>query len=93
MPVKSVLVNLYLPTSHSLKNKRSIVQSIIKKLRNRYNASVAEINGLDKWQYAGIGISVISNDRIIIEKIHSNIINFIENNYTDIQIMGIQDYE
>ncbi len=93
MSVKSVLVNLYLPTSHSLKEKRSIVKSIIKKLRNRYNASVAEISGLDKWQYAGIGISVISIDRIIIEKIHSNIINFIENNYTDIQIMGIQDYE
>ena len=93
MPVKSVLVNLYLPTSHSLKEKRSIVKSIIKKLRNRYNASVAEISGLDKWQYAGIGISVISIDRIIIEKIHSNIINFIENNYTDIQIMGIHDYE
>jgi len=93
MPVKSVLVNLYLPTSHSLKEKRSIVKSIIKKLRNRYNASVAEISGLDKWQYAGIGISVISIDRIIIEKIHSNIINFIENNYTDIQIMGIQNYE
>ncbi|TSA23419.1 DUF503 domain-containing protein [bacterium] len=93
MSVKSVLVNLYLPTSHSLKEKRSIVKSIIKKLRNRYNASVAEISGLDKWQYAGIGISVISIDRIIIEKIHSNIINFIENNYTDIQIMEIQDYE
>ncbi len=93
MPVKSVLVNLYLPTSHSLKEKRSIVKSIIKKPRNRYNASVAEISGLDKWQYAGIGISVISIDRIIIEKIHSNIINFIENNYTDIQIMGIQNYE
>jgi len=93
MSVKSVLVNLYLPTSHSLKEKRSIVKSIIKKLRNRYNASVAEISGLDKWQYAGIGISVISIDRIIIEKIHSNIINFIENNYTDIQIMGIQNYE
>ena len=93
MSVKSVLVNLYLPTSHSLKEKRSIVKSIIKKPRNRYNASVAEISGLDKWQYAGIGISVISIDRIIIEKIHSNIINFIENNYTDIQIMGIQNYE
>ncbi|MBC8383789.1 MAG: DUF503 domain-containing protein [Candidatus Cloacimonetes bacterium] len=93
MPVKSVLVNLYLPTSHSLKNKRSIVQSIIKKLKNRYNASVAEINGLDKWQYAGIGISVISNDPIIIDKIHKEIITFIETNYTDVQIMGIQDYE
>ncbi len=93
MPVKSVLVNLYLPTSHSLKNKRSIIQSIIKKLKNRYNASVAEINGLDKWQYAGVGISVISNDPIIIDKIHTEIIAFIETNYTDVQIIGIQDYE
>ena len=93
MSVKSVLVNLYLPTSHSLKNKRSIIQSIIKKLKNRYNASVAEISGLDKWQYAGVGISVISNDPIIIEKTHSEIITFIETNYPDVQIMKIQDYE
>jgi len=93
MPVKSVLVNLYLPTSHSLKNKRSIVQSIIKKLRNHYNASVAEISGLDKWQYAGVGISVISNDPIVVDKTHSGVITFIETNYTDVQIIGIQDYE
>jgi len=93
MPVKSVLVNLYLPTSHSLKNKRSIIQSIIKKLKNRYNASVAELSGLDKWQHAGIGISIISNDPIIIDKTHSDIITFIETNYTDVQVMSVQDYE
>jgi len=93
MPVKSVLVNLYLPTSHSLKNKRSIIQSIVKKLKNRYNASVAEIDGLDKWQYAGIGISVISNDPIIIDKTHSDIVTFIETHYSDVRVMGVQDYE
>ncbi|MBN2016649.1 MAG: DUF503 domain-containing protein [Candidatus Cloacimonetes bacterium] len=92
MPVKSVIVNLYLPTSHSLKNKRSIVQSIIKKVRNHYNASIAEIDGLDKWQSAGIGISVLSNDLIIVEKTHHEIISFIENIYPEVQILGVQDY-
>ena len=92
MPVKSVLINLYLPTSHSLKNKRNSVQSIIKKVRNRYNVSIAEIDGLDKWQHSGIGISAISNDPIIIDKTISEIVNFIESSYQDIQILGIQEY-
>ena len=93
MPVKSVLVNLYLPRSHSLKNKRSIVKSIIKKIRNHYNASIAEINGLDKWQSAGIGISIISNDPIIIDKMHDDILTFIEKSYPDVQVLEVQDYD
>lgn len=92
MPVKSVLLDLYIPSSRSLKNKRSIVQSMIKKIRNRYNASVAEIDGLDKWQQAILGITVISNNSIILEKTHSEIISFIENNYSDIHISGIKEY-
>jgi len=92
MPVKSVLLDLYIPYSYSLKNKRSIVQSMIKKIRNRYNASVAEIDALDKWQQAILGVTVISNSSVILEKTHSEIISYIENNYSDIQISGIKEY-
>ncbi len=92
MPVKSVLLNLYIPSSRSLKNKRNIIQGMIKKIRNRFNASVAEIDSLDKWQQAIVGVTIISNSMVILEKTHSEIISFIEDNYTDIQISSVKEY-
>jgi len=92
MPVKSVLIDIYIPSSRSLKNKRSVVQGMLKKIRNRFNVSVAEIDGLDKWQQAVVGITIISNSAVILEKTHSDIISFIENNYSDVQVSAVRDY-
>lgn len=92
MPVKSVLIDIYIPSSRSLKNKRSVVQGMLKKIRNRFNVSAAEIDGLDKWQQAVVGITVISNSAVILEKTHSDIISFIEHNYSDVQVSAVRDY-
>lgn len=48
---------------HSLKAKRKIVKSIIQRLKNTYNASVAEVGANDVYQKAEIGVAIIGNDR------------------------------
>ncbi|MCK4339375.1 MAG: DUF503 domain-containing protein [Candidatus Cloacimonetes bacterium] len=92
MPVKSITINLYLPLSKSLKNKRSVIKSIIQKAHNKFNVSISEIDNYDKWKNATIGISIIANEMPYIEKQLSEIINFIESNYIDIEIIKIEDY-
>lgn len=92
MPVKSIIINLYLPLSKSLKNKRSIIKSIIQKAHNKFNVSISEIDNYDKWKNATIGISIIANEMPYIEKQLSEIINFIESDYIDIEIIKIEDY-
>ncbi len=61
MPIAIVRVRLRLP-SRTLKEKRSIVKSVVERLRNRYNASVAELDDLDTPGLATIGAAVLSND-------------------------------
>ncbi len=56
-----VRVRLRLP-SRTLKEKRTIVKSVVERLRQRYNASVAEIDDLDDVATATIAAAVISND-------------------------------
>ena len=92
MPVKSITIILHLPLSKSLKNKRSIIKSIIQKVQNKYNVSISEIDNNEKWKSATIGISIISNKMSYIKKQLSDIIYFIENNYIDIEITKIEDY-
>jgi len=55
-------VDLHIPESRSLKAKRKVVQSIITKLRQRFNVAVAEVEFHDKWQRCKLGVSTVSNE-------------------------------
>ncbi len=79
MLVVIVQVELFLPESNSLKAKRSVVKSLIQKVRNKFNVSVAEVESLDKWQRATIGIAAVSNETKMLEKISQEIIKLLEN--------------
>ena len=93
MLVKAVIIDIYLPLANSLKNKRSIIKSIIQKVHNKYNVSIAEVEHNDKWKNATLGIAMIANEMSYLEKKFSDIINFIENNYPNIEISKIEDYQ
>jgi uncharacterized protein YlxP (DUF503 family) len=62
----------------SLKEKRSIVKSLISRIRNKFNVSIAEIDHNDNKQTAVLGISVISNDGRFINEQLDTIINFMQ---------------
>jgi uncharacterized protein YlxP (DUF503 family) len=47
-----VEVRLHLNDSGSLKSKRKVLHSLKSQVRQRFGASVAEIDGHDKWQRA-----------------------------------------
>jgi uncharacterized protein len=54
---------IHLHGLNSLKDKRSIVKSLIERLRARFNVSVAEVGQNDSRTGAVIGIAVVSNDK------------------------------
>lgn len=63
-----ISIELSIPMAHSLKEKRKQIKSLKERLKNRFNASVAEVSALDDWQRAVFGISMISNDKLYLEK-------------------------
>ena len=54
--------------SSSLKMKRGVINRIKDRIRSRFNASVAEIGYLDKWQRAAMGVTLISNEKKKLQK-------------------------
>jgi len=63
----------------SLKGKRSIVKSLIGRLKSRFNISIAEVDHQDSKSSAIIGISIVSNDTNFIDRQFDAIINFMRN--------------
>ena len=62
MPIGSATVELEIPASASLKDKRRVVKSVIARLRQRYNLSVAEVDMLDEWRRATLVLVTVAND-------------------------------
>ena len=62
----------------SLKGKRKIVKSIIARLRNNFNVSVAEVESNDIYQKAVIGFSLVGNNRKVINSKIDKIFNLAE---------------
>ena len=52
-------IELHLPTAQSLKEKRSVVSSIVRNLDQMHGVAAAEVDHLDLWQRAGIGVAVV----------------------------------
>ena len=77
MVVGVCTLELDIPASHSLKDKRHVVKSLIQRVRQSFNVSVAEVDSLDSWQHATIGIVCVSSDasyaRGLLDKVIDNI--------------------
>jgi uncharacterized protein YlxP (DUF503 family) len=73
-------VSLQIFESSSLKDKRRVVRSLVERARQRFNASVAEVDHLDSWHMAGIGFTCISNSSTHADQMLAEIVKFIESN-------------
>jgi len=71
MHVLLIKFRLQIPCAHSLKDKRRQIKSLKDRLSSKFNASVAEIDELENWQRAEIGVCMISIDRSYLEKQYS----------------------
>lgn len=78
MLIGSAEIELFLPGTFSLKEKRFVLQSIKKRIRNKFNVSIAEIDFHDKWQRTCLGIACVSNDRRFLDATLNKVLNTID---------------
>lgn len=64
--------------SRSLKEKRRVVKAMVARIRNHFNASVAEVADHDMHQRAVIGVSLVGSDRRLVNAKLDKLFNFTE---------------
>jgi uncharacterized protein YlxP (DUF503 family) len=78
MVVGTGIITLRIHDCRSLKGKRKVVKSVIQRVRNNFNASVAEVGANDVYQRAEIGIALAGNDRQVINAKLDKVFNLVE---------------
>jgi len=90
MTTLSAKLTFYIAYSQSLKDKRAIRRGLIDKARNKYNASIAEVDTQDSHQVLTLGIAVVSGEHSHARDMLDDIIRFMEGN-TDAELTSV-DY-
>ena len=83
-------IELFLPDSQNLKAKRQIARSVVARIRNQFNVTVAEADDNDLWQRLTLGVCCLSNNTKHANEILSNVVAFVEKSRDDLEL---PDYE
>lgn len=77
MHVVALEVELRIPGSRSLKDRRQVVRSLLDGARQRFGVSAAEVGGQDTWQRATLGFAVVSAEARVAEEVVDAIDRFL----------------
>ena len=89
MIVLSAKLTYRIAYARSLKDKRMVARSLIDKTRQRFNASIAEVDTLDTYQILTIGIAVVSGETAHAQNSLDEIIRYMEKQ-TDAELTEVE---
>ncbi|ADU30712.1 DUF503 domain-containing protein [Evansella cellulosilytica] len=88
MIIGLVVVEALIMNAHNLKDKRSVLKSVITKAKQRYNVSIVESSHQDVWQRAEWSIVTVGNSRTQAETEIRRAVSIIDN-HPDTEITSI----
>jgi uncharacterized protein YlxP (DUF503 family) len=71
-------VELSIPGSYSLKEKRHVLKGLLERLRRDFAVSAAEVDRQDVWNSAIVGVAFVSNDARHAESHLQKVLNSLE---------------
>jgi uncharacterized protein len=83
-------IELQIPGAQSLKDKRQTVRSLVARLRQEYNISVAEVDHLDSWQLCTLAVACVSSDVTYAQQLMQHAVGFVESHAAEYIVL---DYE
>jgi uncharacterized protein YlxP (DUF503 family) len=77
MTIALLSLEMYLPMSQSLKDKRMVVRRLKDRLK-AFNVSVAEVAHQDVWQRAGLGVVTVASADDVAEQTLDTVLKEVE---------------
>jgi hypothetical protein len=77
MHVAGFEVDIRIPDSHSLKDRRQVVRSLLDGARQRFAVSAAEVGGQDTWQRATLGFAVVASEARLVDEVIDSLDRFL----------------
>jgi uncharacterized protein YlxP (DUF503 family) len=89
MVIGILRLTLHLPNSGSLKGKRQIVSGLLRRLRQQFHVTAAEVGERNRWQLAQLGIAYVSADGPHADEVLAHVLHFVERNAMEAQVADV----
>lgn len=86
MVIGACTIEIELPEVGSLKDKRSVLKSLIARLHKEFNITAAEVDAQDQWEVTVLGIACVSNSAGHAQSLLQNVIQWIETYRPDLEV-------
>jgi uncharacterized protein len=83
-------IRLHLLESHSLKDKRQVVKSVLARVRGQFEVAAAEVEDLEIWQVATLGLACATNDAGYAHDVLDHAARYIEDSRPDVEITDVE---
>lgn len=77
MTVGIARLTLFIPESHSLKEKRMVLRRVKDRVRQKFNVAIAEVEDNDVWQRGVLGMALVGNERRFVESALDEVVRFV----------------
>ena len=89
MVIGACQIELRLPENQSLKGKRQVVKSVLARVQRQFGVAAAEVDALDRWQIAVLGVACVSNSGAHAQAVLDNVVAYVENSRLDAEVSEI----
>ena len=86
--VCTILLDISIPGTRSLKEKRSVIKPITHKLRHQFNISIAEVEYQDVWDRSIILCAIVSNSSRYSQEQAAKLIDFFEDSFRSVYLLS-----
>ncbi len=88
MHAAALRVELRIPGSGSLKDKRRILKALTSALRNAFPVAIAEVGFQDQWRRATLGIALVAGQAGHLERVMYGVRRYLET-HADVEVLEI----
>jgi uncharacterized protein YlxP (DUF503 family) len=89
MVIGILRLTLHLPNSGSLKAKRQVVGSLLRRIRQQFHVAAAEVGERDRWQLAHLGIAYVSAEGPHCDEVLAHVLSFVERSAVEARVADV----
>lgn len=83
----ALTIDLHIPTSGSLKSKRTVVKHLVEVCKARFGVAAAEVDYQNKWQRSQLGFAAVADSPKHVEEVLDAVERFIWS-HPEVQVLS-----
>ena len=89
MWIAVVRVDLLVPGSRSLKDRRQALRSLKERLKHRFEVACSEVGDRESWNRASLGVAAVANEKSLLQQLADDIARYAQND-PHVQVTGVE---